>query len=168
MQVSSTNMLTTRCADQPKVLRMATARAQRIGGRIRERREKLGLTQADVAARMGVASVTKDYISRWERGVVEVSEGYLPTLAQALDTTQSDLEVGALIELSDGQPESQLDRIEAKLNQILETLGITSPAEYIDPPIELRRELLGEPPSPSADRDTDGHEDSDRREGGPG
>lgn len=95
MQPTPTNVLTTREARTRKVAAMAVERAERIGGRIRERRDELGLTQSQLAAAIGVNSVTKDYVSRWERGKVDVSVGpYLPKIAEALDTSEADLMAG--------------------------------------------------------------------------
>lgn len=57
------------------------------GLRIRQRREELGLTQKDVANRMGY---TQGMIARWERGEVEnMKRATMGTLANVLQTTPS-------------------------------------------------------------------------------
>lgn len=120
---------------------MAVERAQRIGRRIRERRDELALTQTAVATRIGtsanVNSVTKDYVSRWETGKVDASIGsYMPHIAAALETTEADLMAGPradrepqgptpdLLELAaPANGGSQLDRIERLLLDLREQLS---------------------------------------------
>lgn len=137
-------MLTTRKVDARKVAWMAAERARKIGERAKERRLEMGLSQSAVAAKIGGASVTKDYISRWELGKVEVSEGYLDDLATALQTTIEDLMAGPVSERSDGQPATpdligqmngerdQLDRIEALLIEIHAALVSRTPEAALD------------------------------------
>lgn len=124
----------TRRVDALTVLLVAAQRAKKIGARMRELRDELGLTQTEVAERIGGSSVTKDYISRWERGSKEPSEAYLDQIATALQTTVADLMAGPVSEraatngptpdLFGGQDDDapQLDRIEAKLDRVLDLL----------------------------------------------
>lgn len=91
-------VLTTQRAYAHTVALMAAERAARVGARMRERRIELGLSQPQVADRMPVVSVTKDYISRWELGKVEASDSYLEMAAKALETTVSDLMAGPVAE----------------------------------------------------------------------
>lgn len=63
---------------------MATELAQRVGERIRARREELGLSQRQVADRMPDA-VSNQHVSNWERAVNQPSPRYLPKLAEALE-----------------------------------------------------------------------------------
>jgi transcriptional regulator with XRE-family HTH domain len=51
--------------------------------RLRRRRIELGLTQIELAARLGVTNVT---VSRWESGTFRVSATRLLEIAEALDT----------------------------------------------------------------------------------
>ncbi len=51
--------------------------------RLRRRRIELGLTQIELAARIGVNNVT---VSRWEAGTFRVSRTRLREVAEALDT----------------------------------------------------------------------------------
>lgn len=63
---------------------------------IRELRKALGLSQAELAARVGTTQVT---VSGWERGNHVPSGENLRKLAEALDTPQGDIAYGG--ELSD-------------------------------------------------------------------
>jgi transcriptional regulator with XRE-family HTH domain len=103
---------------------------------MRERRDELGLTQSQIADAIGIASVTKDYVSRWERGVVEPSEAYLDGAAAALKTTVADLMAGPTAdreatngptpELFGGADDTdltQLDRIEKRQQEILSEMA---------------------------------------------
>jgi transcriptional regulator with XRE-family HTH domain len=149
MQPASTNVLTTRHAEALKVAVMAAERARRIGGRIRERRDELGLKQHQLADRVG-QSVTKDYVSRWERGKTDAALGpYLEQIAAALDITEADLMAGPVAEresqgeapdllgtLDGDVDQEQLDRIEKKVDQLLERLAPTAPQTGDDLPAD--------------------------------
>lgn len=116
---------------------VAKEQAARVGRRIRERRDELGLTQAEVAARMVDSPSTNDQqVSKWERGEHRPNDDNLEILAQALETTLADLVSGPLGE-RDGRPAAtpdpfasnggdpyreQLDRIEARLKYVMDTL----------------------------------------------
>lgn len=65
---------------------MAAEMAERIGARVRARREELGLTQAEVARRMP-GTTTSDQLSRWERGKHQPQN--LDSLAEALEVDVS-------------------------------------------------------------------------------
>jgi len=67
-----------------------------IGARIRSRREKLRITQAQLAAG---AAVTFQQVQKYERGINRVSAARLLQIAAVLGTTGSDL----LGELDDAQ-----------------------------------------------------------------
>lgn len=53
-----------------------------------EWREARGLTQEQLAGRLGVSSMT---VSRWERGAVDMNTGVLSALADAFDIDMVDL-----------------------------------------------------------------------------
>jgi len=53
-----------------------------VGARLAARRKELGLTQAELAERLGIE---KESVSRLETGVISPSLGRLSTLAEALD-----------------------------------------------------------------------------------
>lgn len=65
-----------------------TAESEGIGGRIRAARRGAGLTQARLAAALGVEPIT---VSRWERGVTSPSLPRLRRIAELTETTVSDL-----------------------------------------------------------------------------
>lgn len=55
-----------------------------IGDRIKELRNKLGWSQAELAYKIGTDSTT---ISRWETNRIRVSQGYILKLSNALGTS---------------------------------------------------------------------------------
>lgn len=67
---------------------MASQHAARIGARIRERREEVGLTQGQLARQIP-GSVDVNQISRWERGVHRPHDDTLAQMAEALDVDVS-------------------------------------------------------------------------------
>ena len=60
-----------------------------LSGRIRQRREQLGLSQAELAARMGYRS--KSSITKLEKGINDLPQSKVEELAQALETTPAAL-----------------------------------------------------------------------------
>lgn len=108
---------------------MAGEMAHQIGARIRQRREELGLKQAQLAARFDSDAINNQRISDWERGVHRPSERYMEQLAVALERDVSWFYAGEpsaetpdlMARLSPGDG-SQLDRIEAKLDELLSRL----------------------------------------------
>lgn len=101
---------------------------------MRERREELGLTQPQVADRFPGLSVTKDYISRWERGAVEPGEDYLGLAAEALETTVADLMAGPISErkpkgptpdlslVPEPEPDDRISQLEAQIADLAKAL----------------------------------------------
>lgn len=137
---------------------VAAQRAKKIGARMRERRDELEMTQTEVAEKVGGQSVTKDYVSRWERGATEPSEAYLEQIAAALNTTVADLMAGPAAARDtatngstpdlfgvDNDDLPQLDRIEQKLDRLLaftETIpvaGLGVPPAVPQPPASTAR-----------------------------
>ncbi len=55
------------------------------GQQIRQRRLQLGLTQAQLAAKVGVDVKT---VSRWENGKMRPSKWVLPTLVRAFESIE--------------------------------------------------------------------------------
>ena len=84
--------------------------------RIREAREKLGLTQAQVAKLMGT---TQQTIQRYEAGKVDIASNKLTRLAKVLDTTvdyllgTSPLPTNAIRAIPGGTPRPVIGRISA-------------------------------------------------------
>ena len=64
---------------------------RRVGDRIRGRRTVAGLSQSDLARRMGGDVYT---ISRWERGVTFPTYRHLCALASVFDVTEEQLLTG--------------------------------------------------------------------------
>lgn len=63
--------------------RASTATAKRVGAELRRAREELGLSQAAVAARLGVSPA---YVSMLESGAKNLTLGQLARLASAMGT----------------------------------------------------------------------------------
>ena len=59
-----------------------------MGARLRTARRSVGLTQKQLAAELGVETIT---VSRWERGVTTPSLPRLRRIAELTETTVSDL-----------------------------------------------------------------------------
>lgn len=101
---------------------MAAEYLERMGARIRARREELHLTQEDVARRFP-GRTTGNQISRWERGANRPGDQQLEALAKVLDVpvayffapppTSNGTDVLSALRPADGQ----LDRIERLLQQ---------------------------------------------------
>ena len=92
---------------------------RRLGERIREAREKQGITQDELLERMGYSD--RSALSEWESGKRKLAAAQLPILAQALDQpitfffygemrSQSDREV-YLLELLRSVPPEKQDRL---------------------------------------------------------
>lgn len=82
---------------------------------IRIRRKELGLTQSDLAEKMGYAG--KSMISRIERGDVDLSESKIMEFARILDTTPQKL-MGWDI------PEEIINAYHASVDQLIEELNV--------------------------------------------
>jgi transcriptional regulator with XRE-family HTH domain len=131
---------------------MAVLYREQVGQAIRRRRLALGLTQDDLADRIGVKGQT---VSRWERGANLGTEENLESVAQALETTLTAL-MAEIKAPADGSPRtgriSQLDRIEAKLDELLEA---SRSREVLDAVEKIARGLadseLEPPPAPPGD-----------------
>ena len=66
---------------------------EQLGSRIAERRRVLGLTQGQVAVRMGVSPQA---VSNWERGLACPDLVFLDDLAELLDIGIEELLVGSV------------------------------------------------------------------------
>lgn len=141
-------MLTTGEANRITVRYMARMQAERVGGRAAELRKELGLTQQEVADRVGGKTTGND-VSRWERGAVYPDQK-LDALADALETTAADLIAGPVAERKPQgdtpdlsingkgydvaeltEIRTRLDQIQDQLDRLVEALGhddITQPA----------------------------------------
>ena len=120
-------MLKTRSVEALRFELMAREHVLRIGARIKDRRDELGLSQKEVADRMPGLAVDGNYISRWERGIVKPGDEHMGDLAKALETTIAAL----LIDPPDKSEtpdlsrkgSSQLDEIQADLAATRVELG---------------------------------------------
>lgn len=130
---SATHFGTTNRLDALRLQLMATEVVHRVGRRIKERRLEMGLNQGQLAARIAGDAVNNQRVSDWERGVNKPSERYMELIAAALerpiawfyaeDNTEETADLmGAL-----RSTPSQLDRLEAKLDAIIEHLGLSLP-----------------------------------------
>jgi len=98
---------------------MAAEMAERVGARMRERREELGLTQAQVALRIA-GKATSDQVSRWERGRHQPQD--LAPIAQALEVDPSYFIVPAPDKTSTPDLSKPLDTDQARLVALLESV----------------------------------------------
>jgi transcriptional regulator with XRE-family HTH domain len=134
---SATNFGTTDRLAALRLQLMAGELARQIGERIRQRRTELGLNQGDLAALIGSTAVNNQRISDWERGVNKPSERYMEELAVALERDVSWFysgDVSPTPDLMAALPgtENQLDRIEAKLDQLLARVGDVDIADFTE------------------------------------
>lgn len=118
---------------------MASEHVKRMGSRMRERREELGMTQRQLADLVGGAT-DGNQVSKWERGANRPTDPTLEKLAGALQVEVSYFHTsppangtGDLMNAFSGE-EPQLDRIEAKLDAIVAHFGLTipTPSEVAD------------------------------------
>lgn len=92
-------MLTTHEVARRRLAFLMSERARKIGGRLLERRNELGLSRPQMARRFEEASVTDDYLYRWETGKVEPSDAYMPGILRAYELDDvGDLYAGPLSE----------------------------------------------------------------------
>ena len=103
--------------------------AENIGGRIKELRDELGLTQRELADALPGKTEGKD-VSRWENGKHRPGPDTLGHIADVLDTTVADLHAGPLVTRKPNGPTpdpfanrtqaaSAVDRIEADVQSLL-------------------------------------------------
>lgn len=99
-----------------------------VGSRIRALREQKGLTQAQLGELVGVREKT---VSRWENGRHVIYTSNAKRLAVALDVDTYEIlgEPPAPLGLDDS---ARLERVEAKLDALLEHFAITDPAEELE------------------------------------
>lgn len=129
-QAPARRMTTTRDVERLRFAWMARAHVQRIGERIRQRRDELGLTQRELARAMPGATDSQR-VSTWERGIHKPHPDHLEALAKVLDVDvayfygdtpapgTADL-MGALVQQEKGD---QLDRLEKKVDALLSGLN---------------------------------------------
>lgn len=93
-----------------------------VGARIKELRKKRGLTQQQLASRIGVQHAV---ISKYETGKIEPSLAQLKLIASTLDVEVIELIDDAVNEISDfllnvqGLPKNQVDEVIRQYNAVL-------------------------------------------------
>ena len=102
---------------------MAAAYLKRVGERIRERRDELGLSQRELAEQLP-GKADGNQVSKWERGLHRPSDDTLEHIAKILSVDVAyflaatpEPGTGDLLAAFDG--ETQLDRIERKLDALI-------------------------------------------------
>lgn len=127
---------------------MAAEYVERIGKRIRERRDELGLSRAEVA-RLMPGKTNENAIYRWEKGRHRANDDALEALAEVLEVDVSyflepngetdetpDL-MGAVSADSNGDLETRVARVETKLDQLIELVTMLAPDQT-----ELEEEVV--------------------------
>jgi transcriptional regulator with XRE-family HTH domain len=131
---------------------MASEHVKRMGARIKDRREELGMTQRQLADQVGGAT-DGNQVSKWERGSNRPSDAKLERLAVALKVDPSYFhtppplrETGDLMGAFDG--ETQLDRIEGMLEALVEhfELRVPTPSEVADETERVMQQLADKRP----------------------
>ena len=79
----------------------------KVGLALAALRKKLGMTQDEVAARLGV---TRQAVSKWERGIALPDAGLLVPLSELLSTSVESLLAGTVAESTDGFEKGPPDR----------------------------------------------------------
>lgn len=128
---------------------MAAEHVERIGNRIRERREELGLSRDDLAREMP-GKTNGNAIYRWEKGLHEARPDALEALATALDVPVSYFyvdqpdksetpDLGAALNGNGPTPSEdllrirdQLDRIETTVNRLQEFIETPELSSAVD------------------------------------
>jgi transcriptional regulator with XRE-family HTH domain len=93
-----------------------TTPQERISARMREQRERLGVSQETIARRLDKTMRT---YARWERGETFGYLQRLPDIARALETTQSELLGGE--DALTAQP--SVESIAAKLDELVDVVS---------------------------------------------
>ncbi len=76
---------------------------RKIGATLRALRKQRGLSDSDVAQRMGYGANGRHYVNRWERGDRGISAACLWRYLEAIDATFSDLGIELGVESSGGR-----------------------------------------------------------------
>ncbi|MDE2103204.1 MAG: helix-turn-helix transcriptional regulator [Patescibacteria group bacterium] len=129
-QVLSHRMMGTSEAQRLRFALVAAEFLERMGDRLRERREEMGLSRGEVARRMS-GKVNENQIYRWENGKHQPNPDTLEELARVLEREVSyfmtpalrpSAELGGTPEPSLQEMAQQLGNIEALVSQLLERL----------------------------------------------
>lgn len=115
------------------------AHQQRMGQLFAEARADVGITQEEAARRIGVGYRT---YQKWEEGRVSPYPRNLKSASKVFGRTVEELGGEPLEEYIP----DQLDRIETKLNQLLEAAGLAGDADESDEALAARLAALGREP----------------------
>lgn len=110
------------------VLLVMEEHRKQAGARLAELRDAQGLNQEELAHLAGVSVKT---ISRFENGRHDGRRATVRALAKALKVNEHDIIGSPPAPLGLGG-DTQLDRIEAKLDAVLSLLGVAGPAEVLE------------------------------------
>jgi transcriptional regulator with XRE-family HTH domain len=131
---------------------MASEHVKRMGARIKDRREELGMTQRRLADQVGGAT-DGNQVSKWERGTNRPSDAKLERLAAALEVDPSYFHTPPPLtgtgDLMDAfGVETQLDRIESMVSAIVAHLDlkVPTPSEVADETERVMRQLADKSP----------------------
>lgn len=111
---------------------MAAEHVEKIGARIRQRREELGMSRDDLAREMP-GKTNGNAIYRWEKGLHEARPDALEAVAQALNVDVAYFYVDQpkgptpdVLDLAVPHPngDDRLQRIERKLDHLLRAIGL--------------------------------------------
>lgn len=126
-QAAHTNSQGTSAVQRLRLTLAMAEHVERIGARIRAKREELGLSRRKLAQKMA-GVVTENDIYRWERGQHKPGDDKLEALALALEVDVSYFmlpePLAGTPDLMDSIGDSQLDRMEALLGEILARIDI--------------------------------------------
>jgi transcriptional regulator with XRE-family HTH domain len=121
-------MMGTSHAQRLRLQLMAAAFLERLGERIRERREALNLSRPDVVSQMS-GRVNENQLYRWEKGLHQPNPDTLEELARILECDVADLMAPEPDKTSTPDPfevqdptTAALARIEQSLNDLVERL----------------------------------------------
>lgn len=143
---------------------MAAEYVERIGGRIRQRREELELSRDDLARKMP-GKTTGNQIYRWEKGRHEPQPDTLEALAHALKVDVAYFFAGPssggatpdlMATVNGNQPDdlqqiqAQLDRIEQTVNRLREFIEAPELASAVDAVVAAIRHERPEADEPGA------------------
>jgi transcriptional regulator with XRE-family HTH domain len=127
---------------------MAAEYVARMGARIRERREELGMTQRELADAIP-GKADSNQVSKWERGGHRPSDSTLEHIAKALKVTPAYFMVSPATAAGSGDlmekfspADPRLDRLEAKINVTMRALAVSLRADRSDAAVdEVLREM---------------------------
>ncbi len=126
------------------VLLVMDEHRKQAGQRLAQIRDSKGLSQEDLAQRANLSVKT---VSRFENGRHDGRRSTVRQIAEALDVSEADI-LGPPPDPLGLTGPTQLDRIEAKLDELLSALRQREAASIPPPPGKLGRVAQGSEPTP--------------------